>query len=220
MDFLHKHPLILLHKSIIKIDIMRVYCENYGCTMNRGDAELMLGQLAAAGHEVVQNPGKADAIIVNTCAVKGTTHRRMLRRLKELRNSDEKRVVVAGCLPLIDLASIEQIGVFAGIVSCRSVGEMAEVFERIAREEQNVRTLADHAQASLERCERDSSDLRGLHLELQLLLGQVRTGQTTQLRCSINPQRGGGCNQCWLSRNLAHSSRYSRLRLRRWGKPT
>ena len=120
---------------------MRVYCETYGCTMNRSDAELMLGQLAAAGHEVVQNPAKADAIIVNTCAVKGTTYRRMLRRLRELRNSDGKRVVVAGCLPLIDLASIEQIGVFAGIVSCRSVGEITKVFERIAREKQNVRTL-------------------------------------------------------------------------------
>ena len=109
--------------------------------MNRGDAELMLGQLAAAGHEVVQDSAKADAIIVNTCAVKGTTYRRMLRRLRELRNSDGKRVVVAGCLPLIDLASIEQIGVFAGIVSCRSVGEITEIFERIAREKQNVRTL-------------------------------------------------------------------------------
>ncbi len=123
---------------------MRVYCETYGCTMNRGDAELMLGQLAAAGHEVVQNPAKADAIIVNTCAVKGTTYRRMLRRLRELRNSGGKRVVVAGCLPLIDLASIEQIGDFAGIVSCRSIGGMAEVFERIACEKQNIKTL-EHA---------------------------------------------------------------------------
>lgn len=120
---------------------MRVYCETYGCTMNQGDAELMLGQLTAAGHEVVPDPAKADAIIVNTCAVKGTTYRRMLRRLRKLRNSDGKHVVVAGCLPLIDLASVKQIGTFAGIVSCRSVGEIAGVFERIAREEQNVRTL-------------------------------------------------------------------------------
>ncbi len=120
---------------------MRVYCETYGCTANRGDAELMLGQLAAAGHEVVPNPAKADAIILNTCAVKGTTHRKMLRRLRELRNLNGKRVVVAGCLPLIDLASIEQIGPFAGIASCRSIGGIAEVFERMARDEQNIRVL-------------------------------------------------------------------------------
>ena len=120
---------------------MRVYCETYGCTANRGDAELMLGQLAAAGHEVVQDPTKADTIIVNTCAVKGTTYQKMLRRLRELQDSDGKQVVVAGCLPLIDLASIEQIGSFAGIVSCKSVGGIAEVFGRIARDEQNIRIL-------------------------------------------------------------------------------
>jgi len=120
---------------------MRVYCETYGCTANRGDAELMLGQLTVAGHEVVPDPDKADAIILNTCAVKGTTYRKMLRRLKELRNFNGKRVVVAGCLPLIDLASIEQIGAFAGIVSCRSIGGIDEIFERIAHDEQNIRIL-------------------------------------------------------------------------------
>ena len=120
---------------------MRVYCKTYGCTANRGDAELMLGQLAAAGHEVVTDPARADTIILNTCAVKGTTYRKMLRRLRELQNSDGKRVVVAGCLPLIDLASIEQIGTFASIVSCRSIGEIAEVFKRMARDEQNIRIL-------------------------------------------------------------------------------
>jgi len=120
---------------------MRVYCETYGCTANRGDAELMLGQLTAAGHEVVTDPAKADAIILNTCAVKGTTYRKMLRRLRELQNSDGKRVVVAGCLPLIDLASIEQIGSFASIISCRSIDRIAEVFERMAHDEQNIRIL-------------------------------------------------------------------------------
>lgn len=142
LDFLHYHPLILLPKSVSnKLIIMRVYCETYGCTMNRSDAELMLGQLTAAGHEVVTDPAKADAIILNTCAVKGTTYRRMLRRLRELRNSDGKRVVVAGCLPLIDMTSIEQIGAFAAIVSCRSIGEITDVFERMARDEQNIRIL-------------------------------------------------------------------------------
>jgi MiaB-like tRNA modifying enzyme len=109
--------------------------------MNRGDTELMLGQLAATGHEAVPDPTKADVIIVNTCAVKGITYRKMLRRLMELRNSNGKHIIVAGCLPLIDLASVEQIGVFAGIISCKSIGGIAEVLERIVRDEQNIRTL-------------------------------------------------------------------------------
>ena len=118
-----------------------MYCETYGCTANRGDTELMLGQLAAAGHEVVSSLAEADAVVINTCAVKGTTHRKMLHRLRELRNSNGKRVVVAGCLPLIDLASVEQVGTFAGIISCRSTGEIAEVLDLVARGEQNVRRI-------------------------------------------------------------------------------
>ncbi len=120
---------------------MRVYCETYGCTANRGDAELMLGQIAAARHQVVSTLTEADVVVVNTCAVKGTTHRRMLHRLMELRNSNGKRVVVAGCLPLIDLASVEQIGTFAGIISCKSIGEITDVLDRVAQGEQNVRRL-------------------------------------------------------------------------------
>ena len=120
---------------------MRIYCETYGCTANRGDTELMLGQLEAAGHEVVSNLAEAEAVIVNTCAVKGTTHRRMLHRLRELQNSDGKRVIVAGCLPLIDFPSIEQIGKFAGMISCKSVGGLLGVVERIARGGQDIRAL-------------------------------------------------------------------------------
>jgi threonylcarbamoyladenosine tRNA methylthiotransferase CDKAL1 len=120
---------------------MRVYCETYGCTANRGDTELMLGQLAAAGHEMVSSLAKADVVVVNTCAVKGATHRKMLRRLKELQDSNGRRVVVAGCLPLIDLASVEQIGTFAGIISCKSIGEVTEVLDRVTHGEQNVRRI-------------------------------------------------------------------------------
>jgi len=101
----------------------------------------MLGQIAAAGHEVVSSLAEADVVIVNTCAVKGTTHRKMLCRLRELQNSNGKRMIVAGCLPLIDLKSVEQIGTFAGVISCKSVGEITDVLGRVAQGEQNVRRL-------------------------------------------------------------------------------
>jgi len=122
---------------------MRVYCETFGCTMNRGDTELMLGCLKEAGHEPTKNLSDADVIVVNTCAVKGPTQRRVLRRLRELRELDGKPIVVAGCLPLIDLKSIERIGTFAGLVSCHSLGSISAVVETIAKGETNVREL-DH----------------------------------------------------------------------------
>jgi threonylcarbamoyladenosine tRNA methylthiotransferase CDKAL1 len=120
---------------------MRVYCETFGCTMNRGDSELMLGCLKAAGHEPVENLDDADLLIINTCAVKGPTQRRVLRRLRELRKLDGKRIIVAGCLPLIDLPSVERLGTFEGIVSCHSVGSIPAVVKKVAEGETNVRAL-------------------------------------------------------------------------------
>lgn len=120
---------------------MRVCCETFGCTMNKGDSEIMLGCLKVAGHEPVGRLADADVIVVNTCAVKGPTQRRVLRRLRELRELGGKPIIVAGCLPLIDLASIERLGTFAGIISCHSVDSIVPVIERIARGETDVRVL-------------------------------------------------------------------------------
>jgi len=127
---------------------MRVYCETFGCTMNRGDSELMLGCLKAAGHEPTTKLEDADLLIINTCAVKGPTQRRVLRRLEELRKLNGKQIVVAGCLPLIDLPSVESLGTFAGILSCHSVSSVPALVERIARGETDVRELG------LEPCEK------------------------------------------------------------------
>lgn len=120
---------------------MKIYCETFGCTMNRGDSELMLGCLKAAGHKLTAKLEDVDILIVNTCAVKGPTQRRVLRRLKELHQLDGKQIVVAGCLPLIDLPSIERLGTFAGMISCHSVDSITTTVEKIVRGEMNVRAL-------------------------------------------------------------------------------
>lgn len=163
---------------------MRVYCETYGCTANRGDTEIMLGQIAAAGHEVVSSLDEADVVVINTCAVKGTTHRRMLRRLRELRNSNGKRVVVAGCLPLIDLASVEEIGTFAGIISCRSVGKIAEVLDMVARGEQNARMIESAP------CEKPAMPkLRSSRVSAVMAICEGCTSSCSY--CSVKFARGG-----------------------------
>ncbi|MEW6592830.1 MAG: tRNA (N(6)-L-threonylcarbamoyladenosine(37)-C(2))-methylthiotransferase [Candidatus Hadarchaeota archaeon] len=120
---------------------MRVYCETFGCTMNRGDTEVMLGQLAARGHEPVADPQLADVLIVNTCAVKGKTQRKVLRRLAELKADNGKPIVVAGCLPRVDFPSVEKLGSFACITSCRAVSSIGEIVERVQAGDSNLQIL-------------------------------------------------------------------------------
>ena len=46
----------------------RIYFVSLGCPKNQVDTELMLGQVEAAGHSLVDAPEAADVIVVNTCA--------------------------------------------------------------------------------------------------------------------------------------------------------
>ena len=46
----------------------RIYFVSLGCPKNQVDTELMLGQVQAAGHALVDEPDGADVIVVNTCA--------------------------------------------------------------------------------------------------------------------------------------------------------
>ncbi len=88
---------------------MKIYGETYGCTMNQGDTEMMLGDLKNSNYEIVKEPEESDLIIVNTCAVTRTTLNKVIYRLKELKKRKQK-IIVAGCLPLIDKKKIKDIG--------------------------------------------------------------------------------------------------------------
>lgn len=80
----------------------RVFLETYGCQMNVADSELMAGVLERAGMELVAKAEEADAVILNTCAIREHAEQRVLGRLGEfahlkLHNPD-LIVGVAGCM--------------------------------------------------------------------------------------------------------------------------
>ena len=80
----------------------RVFLETYGCQMNVADSELMAGVLERAGMSLVERPEDADAVILNTCAIREHAEQRVLGRLGEfarLKASNPALVVgVAGCM--------------------------------------------------------------------------------------------------------------------------
>lgn len=79
---------------------MRIYIETYGCQMNEYDSKMVRAMLAASGHTFVDGPGDADAVIVNTCAVRERAERRVLGRLSHLRGLMPERAAlgVIGCV--------------------------------------------------------------------------------------------------------------------------
>ncbi|HEV8265697.1 MAG TPA: tRNA (N6-isopentenyl adenosine(37)-C2)-methylthiotransferase MiaB [Gemmatimonadales bacterium] len=78
----------------------RVYIETYGCQMNVSDSELMFGVLGREGYVRTTDPGEADVLLVNTCAVRDHAEQRVLGRMGELKRYKRPGGVlgVVGCM--------------------------------------------------------------------------------------------------------------------------
>src|SRR5439155_24844898 len=75
----------------------RIYFVSLGCPKNQVDTELMLGQVQAAGHALVQAPDEADVIVVNTCAFIDAAKEESVDTILEMAEY-KKKLVVTGCL--------------------------------------------------------------------------------------------------------------------------
>jgi ribosomal protein S12 methylthiotransferase len=73
-----------------------------GCPKNLVDSEVMLGQLARRGWELVTRPDDADVLIVNTCSFIEPAKQESIDAILEMaghkKNGRARRLVVAGCL--------------------------------------------------------------------------------------------------------------------------
>ncbi|WP_242392596.1 30S ribosomal protein S12 methylthiotransferase RimO [Anaeromyxobacter oryzisoli] len=80
----------------------RVYLHTLGCPKNRVDSEVMLGALAEAGYRLVQDPAKAEIVVVNTCGFIESAKEESIDAILELaelkRAGTCKKLVVTGCL--------------------------------------------------------------------------------------------------------------------------
>jgi len=80
----------------------RVFLETYGCQMNVADSELMAGVLERAGMTLTDRPEDADAIVLNTCAIREHAEQRVMGRLGDFARIKSQRpevvVGVAGCM--------------------------------------------------------------------------------------------------------------------------
>jgi tRNA-2-methylthio-N6-dimethylallyladenosine synthase len=81
---------------------MNVYLETLGCQMNRLDSELVMAQLRAGGHEMVDDAADAEVVLYNTCSVRDHAEQKVLSRLGAhgQQKAAGKRLIVGvlGCM--------------------------------------------------------------------------------------------------------------------------
>ena len=115
---------------------MHVFVKSYGCSANLADSEVLTGCLAKAGYKLADSASEADVVIYNTCAVKGPTENRAITVLKRAPKS--KKLIVAGCLPLINFERLSREVHFDGVVGPAAGAEIADVVSRVVAGEKVV----------------------------------------------------------------------------------
>ncbi len=123
-----------------------VYVRSFGCPTNLADGEVIAGCVSRAGFDVVKSPHEADILIYNTCAVKAPTENRMIDILRKAPR--DKRLIVTGCLPLINFERLRAEVDFDGVVGPAPGAKIVEVVRRVDHDE-NVVVLVRDSKPSL-----------------------------------------------------------------------
>lgn len=98
----------------------KIFIETYGCTLNKGDSEIIKYLLKDS---ITDSIDEADTVIVNSCGVKGQTEKKITYRISSLLKN--KRVIVSGCLPKINLKAIDDR--VSGIIGTNDLDRIKEV---------------------------------------------------------------------------------------------
>jgi threonylcarbamoyladenosine tRNA methylthiotransferase CDKAL1 len=115
---------------------MQVFVKSFGCSTNHADGAVLAGCLCHAAYTIVDSISNADVVIYNTCAVKGPTEDRVVAVLKSVPSN--KKLVVVGCLPLINRRRIEEGVRFDGLAG-PAVGEgIVNIVDQVVKGERVV----------------------------------------------------------------------------------
>jgi ribosomal protein S12 methylthiotransferase len=111
----------------------RIGLISLGCPKNQVDSEIMLGELAGRGHEIVTDPERADAVIVNTCGFIEDAKQESIDTILEVaaQKSQGKELFVAGCMAnryAEELSrEIPEIDGFIGLDELRDVEDLVQI---------------------------------------------------------------------------------------------
>lgn len=107
----------------------RVYVKSFGCSANLADGEIIAGCLSRAGFDIVEDPHDAEILLYNTCAVKAPTENRIIGILRKAPR--DKRLIVAGCLPLINFERLRNEVDFDGVTGPAPGSRIVEILRRV-----------------------------------------------------------------------------------------
>jgi tRNA-2-methylthio-N6-dimethylallyladenosine synthase len=98
----------------------RYVVTTFGCQMNEHDSDRIAGLLETDGYQRASDPGDAEVVVLNTCAIRENADNRLYGTLGHLKPAKDRnprlRIVVAGCLAQKDQGAIQRRAPWVDVV--------------------------------------------------------------------------------------------------------
>lgn len=109
----------------------KIYFETYGCSYNKADTGIM-ENIAIKQFDIINDLELTDIIVLNTCYVKTSTEHRIINRIKEIaKRFPEKKMIVAGCMPIIDKERVLESNPKASLLGPQNVDKIEVVIKKV-----------------------------------------------------------------------------------------
>ena len=90
---------------------MKYIISTLGCKVNQYETQAMETILASRGHARAEDGEKADAVIINTCAVTAESGRKSRQTIRRLRDENPEAIIaVGGCYSQLSPEDSEELG--------------------------------------------------------------------------------------------------------------
>ncbi|XP_053570767.1 threonylcarbamoyladenosine tRNA methylthiotransferase [Bombina bombina] len=157
----------------------KIWIRTWGCSHNNSDGEYMAGQLAAYGYSITESPEQADLWLLNSCTVKSPAEDHFRNSIKKAQE-DDKKVVLAGCVPQAQPRQEYMKGL--SIIGVQQIDRVVEVVEE---------TIKGHSVRLLGQKKDNGKRLGGARLNLP----KIRKNPLIEI-ISINTGCLNACTYC------------------------
>ena len=121
-----------------KDTVPKAYVETYGCQQNEADSEKIRGMLIEAGYAITDTAEGADAVVMNTCAIREHAEQRVFGNLGALthtkRRHPQQKIFLCGCMAGEDKV-VERIKKsfphVSGVFSTHHLWQFPELLHRV-----------------------------------------------------------------------------------------
>ena len=120
---------------------MKYIISTLGCKVNQYETQAMESLLQSHGHEPAKAGERADAVIVNTCAVTAESGRKSRQTIRRLREENPGAVIaVCGCYSQLDPDEAEELGAKV-IFGAADRTKLVEAVEKAVNEGESCRDI-------------------------------------------------------------------------------